>query len=510
VISRKENAVTLGRTICKMKRNLVVSLALFFTGITGSAFGSIINASSCSQTAVQSAINSAAAGDRVMVPAGTCTWTASGGNPSVLINKAITVQGATSCTGTAANLSCTDSTVILDGTGTGDGEIPFLIGVSGVRLTGFSFTGGSGTDYKSTVQTASNTTNWRIDHNHFYPSNGVRGIAAAGFGLIDHNHFVNAGDGVAPVGDDSRDGGMYGNYNWSQPLNPGSVNAIYMEDNKFVYSQVMDGAYDAYSGARLVFRYNYVSGTTIGSHGLDSTDASRSTLLEEIYGNTSSANFWTFWNSRGGVYFIFDNTATNYDTFIDLRNYRQANGFNFGNGNPCDGSNYIDGNTSGGQGYPCRDQVGRGPETAPANDWPAKTSSPVYSEGRNPGYSWNNTLNGKTPTVASNFNISNALNVSMPNIVSQYHIIENRDFFNEVSNFIGTAGVGRGLLSARPSTCSNATYPGPAYWATDTNTLYVCSAANTWSVYYKPYTYPHPLQQSDGPNPPTSVKATVQ
>jgi hypothetical protein len=54
---------------------------------------------------------------------------------------------------------------------------------------------------------------------------------------------------------------------------------------------------------------------------------------------------------------------------------------------------------------------------------------------------------------------------------------------------------------------------GVMYWATDqgswnTSTsnprgvqqsgadgvLYICSATNTWSVYYTPYMYPHPLQ----------------
>ena len=75
----------------------------------------------------------------------------------------------------------------------------------------------------------------------------------------------------------------------------------------------------------------------------------------------------------------------------------------------------------------------------------------------------------------------------------------------EVPSFNGTAGTGTGLLSARPSTCT----PQVAYWATDTNTLYQCSSANTWKSYYTPYQYPHPLQ-GQGPLPPQGLGASVR
>ncbi|MGB9105962.1 MAG: hypothetical protein WCC59_14470, partial [Terriglobales bacterium] len=325
------------------------------------------------------------------------------------------------------------------------------------------------------------------------------------------NLIENANDGVAPTGGSARDTSMAGDYLWSQPLAAGTANAIYMEDNRFVYTSVMDGAFDSYDGAKLVFRYNSVTGTNIGSHGLDSS-GTRSTLLMEIYnnafGNTNSGIYeWV--GSRGGVHYVFNNTVaagTDYspDSAFNLRNYRTDNAFGYGNGAVCGGSNYIDGNASGQHGYPCRDQVGRGPETAPATDWPARTSTAIYSEALMPGYSWSNNFKGAAPTI-SNFQISNAANDGMPNTVSQYQIVNNRDFYNEVASFDGTAGVGSGLLSARPSTCT----PQVAYWARDTNTLYQCSATNTWSAYYTPYTYPHPLQGTTLA-PPTNVSVTVQ
>jgi hypothetical protein len=90
-------------------------------------------------------------------------------------------------------------------------------------------------------------------------------------------------------------------------------------------------------------------------------------------------------------------------------------------------------------------------------------------------------------------------------------IQENRDFYNQKSPFDGTAGVGVGKLSNRPKTCT----PGVAYWATDEGEwdsthdgpdgqLYVCTARKTWTSYYKPYSYPHPLVTG---NPASSANA---
>lgn len=141
--------------------------------------------------------------------------------------------------------------------------------------------------------------------------------------------------------------------------------------------------------------------------------------------------------------------------------------------------------------YPCLDQPGRGAgqyisgggigRPPDANGWLKQVVDPIYA--------WNNRLNG-TPTQA----------------ISHYytHIQANRDYYDWTASFDGTAGVGQGLLSARPASCT----PLVAYWATDTNSLYQCSTKNTWTVYYKPYTYPHPLQGTSAPfaSPSTNTK----
>lgn len=77
------------------------------------------------------------------------------------------------------------------------------------------------------------------------------------------------------------------------------------------------------------------------------------------------------------------------------------------------------------------------------------------------------------------------------------HVLPNKDFYDYNSSFTGASGTGQGLLSARPATCT----PSVGYWATDTTTLYQCTSTNTWTVYYQPFTYPHPLVPQGTPAP---------
>jgi hypothetical protein len=130
------------------------------------------------------------------------------------------------------------------------------------------------------------------------------------------------------------------------------------------------------------------------------------------------------------------------------------------------------------------DQPGRGKGDLLADKDPVATGSWPH-QALEPVYAWGNTYDN-----------SRQLDVG-----SQYPTIqENRDFYNQKTPFDGTVGIGVGKLAERPKTCTS----GVAYWATDQGKwdrthdgpdgqLYLCTAPNTWSLCYKPYTYPHPL-----------------
>lgn len=80
-----------------------------------------------------------------------------------------------------------------------------------------------------------------------------------------------------------------------------------------------------------------------------------------------------------------------------------------------------------------------------------------------------------------------------------------------MTGVVYSSGLGHGLLSYRPTTCTT----GAAYWATDANNangeLYSCTASNTWTAFYTPYTYPHPLDTSTSSSitPPTNLTVTA-
>jgi hypothetical protein len=158
----------------------------------------------------------------------------------------------------------------------------------------------------------------------------------------------------------------------------------------------------------------------------------------------------------------------------------------------------------------CADQGGRGQGNYVSGATPSPASA--LNQALDPIYEWMDTAT----------NLNNGVAAS-----DTGRTIANRDWYNEslgqaaqtspTSPFDGTSGDGHGTLANRPTTCT----PRVGYWATDQGNwnqsgnafgqgeLFVCTATNTWTLYYTPYTYPHPLTQ-DPPtvNPPTNLQAT--
>lgn len=255
------------------------------------ATAATITASSCSQTAVQSAINSAASGDTVNVP-GPCsaTWSAL----SIPNTKGITLAGGnggtTTISGSAALAVSSNATV-------------------STRITGFTFTGiGTPNDGDVSVGGSKSSAPYRIDHNIFTNSGQSVFIAVSGNGpgLIDHNTFTAGGASEVihniAMGPSSTSG-------WSDDVTPGSPNMVYIEDNTFNNSNktYICSAVQSYYGARTVIRRNSAYFCQVDQHGTPGMIGAR---WWEIYENTfypQSLNQCCYADLRAGSGVFFNN-----------------------------------------------------------------------------------------------------------------------------------------------------------------------------------------------------------
>lgn len=371
-----------------IRHTWVVGL-IFGLALAGYARAETISASGVSRDAVVSAISSAVSGDVVDVPAGRARWSS---NITIPDNKRITVQGAGP-----------ESTVI-------EGGGAFTLGLSGSRITGFGFTS-SGADFISVSGTG-----WRVDHCRFENtgSSSARGVWATSYsydpppaGLVDHCEFIYA----KVLSGGSRD--LTGAHIWVEPLGLGTDNAVFIEDCTFRYTG-FGNCVDSNYGGRYVFRYNTVIDAYVEAHSAQGGQEERGTRSWEIYENTfeavNQAIYFPF-RIRGGTGVVFNNTITGRysDQHIGLDNVRSC----WASGG-CDGTNVKDGNTSGIEGYPCRDQIGRSTDEflyRGDGNWPPQELDPAYA--------WGNTNDSGTAEF-----------VSIQCSRSQQHVQEGRDFIN--------------------------------------------------------------------------------
>ncbi len=385
---------------------------------TTSARAATIQAASCSQAAVATAVNSARDGDTVVVPAGSCSWTAN----LTITNKMLTIQGAG-----------IGQTTLIDNVPRVNGQPQMLNWITkdgGLsRITGITFQGGTTPDGFNTgiVDISGVSHQLRIDHCRFVPTQ-TSGLMLEGYlwGVIDHNIFdVSSGTGFGMYIFHNAwnvSGSDFGDASWADDTSMGTNKAMFVEDNTFTNNQSVipqQYAVDGWSGSRVVYRNNTFVNTTWANHGTESSGRWRSQRQYEVYNNTFSLNgnisFPSMVGARGGVGVIFNNTATTsggagIDVLVDLQYYRATGSFDpWGQ---CNGSSVWDGDQQS-NGYPCLDQPGRGKGSLLSNFTPTPTGWPTQIA--EPTYAWNNRVNGTVSNVRSN--------------VPSY-IVEGRDFVN--------------------------------------------------------------------------------
>ncbi len=410
-----------------------------------------ISAASCALSAVSSAISSASMGDTVQVPSGSCTWTS-----GLTITKNISLIGAG--IGNTVITSAYSGKLIVYSPSNNANLF---------RLSGFTFNlNGNHWLELNNNHLYPPINQLRIDHNRVYGSLATRAIIQAYSvrGVIDNNLFESVGQsGIGIWGDYT--GGTQGLWDWQHfpDLACGAAaDNLYVEDNVItVNDAVGDQPFDTERGGRYVFRYNTI--------------------------NVVAGQVWPMWDVHngsqggGGLYANFGSEI--YGNYITAVNSIQV--AQFRSGRNIATHNLVN---NVGAGFAMQNVTGCPP------------TGPYYSQQMlNSTYVWLNRTSSTGSLISA---------YTGPSDCADNRLRENYEWWQDRSPFAGATGIGYGPLASRPATCTT----GVAYWATTqsvsnlsgmvgvnpptpiSGTLYVCTSTNTWTSYYTPWTYPHPLR----------------
>ncbi len=300
-------------TIVGINKKLFFLILSFFIYVNAKT----INVSCCERDSVQAAVNSAANGDTIVIPADTCVW-----DTSVLISKSLSIVG-----------SGYNETQLVPNTSKkmkmGFFQIHGVTDTTNLlRISGFFFNADSNSrKHVIRFYDQPSLKNLRIDNNKFHSSSVC--IYGTVVGVIDHNIFHNNGFGVQ-IGASIR---ALADSSWNN-LSSGTNDALFIEDNTFI----TDNNYESnsimerigsYNGGKLVVRNNIFDGHEFvktgntwlviethgnynaGSGGYYEQNCYRAQSVVEIYNNTIISNRLDFWAKlRGGSNLVWGNNIT--------------------------------------------------------------------------------------------------------------------------------------------------------------------------------------------------------
>ena len=489
-------------------------IILIFFSMVVPSFGKTVTAGSCSLSDVQAAVNAPTTdrGDTISVPAGSCTWTS-----SLSITKSITLQGAgigsTTITG---NIPVTTDPYYGVATSWMIKFSPSSIADDSnvmLRITGFTFD----LNYKNNaihIQNTSTTVDLNkvvIDNNTFSNCRTYRDSTHSAsldktimthgniFGVVHTNTFTGW-VGVFTTGNRYGNGGLTSFT--TEPFSHGSANFMYYEDNTIIYTgtdadQIFGGSW----GGAYVIRYNTIAITQ---------DVYKS--ISDWHGNQPSG---TMYGVRGGE--MYGNKITraagtaNYTRISDMAGGKHLNYYNAITTGASTGlqvrETYIDHVT----GYACPTT------TLYQGNYCSTSGQPQHVEDT---YIWNNRY-GATPETGTRITTASKSTGTDTGIKS---LRQNYEYWlpntNSACDTDGTceSGIGCGAVTPTGSCTTGAAYwktsnsgsctnltnlVGASHSANISGTLYRCYPTNTWTVYYTPYAYPHPLR-SDVPEDTTA------
>jgi hypothetical protein len=498
-------------------KSLFAITFLLFVMLSPFVWADTHTATSCKQEDVQAAINLASPGDTVEVPAGTATWTpiidceTAVGNVKcmLLTTKGIILKGGI---GGA-------TTITLSGAAP-RGAIKFSPDAASLaRNDPFEFTGFTINSNKQAYAEGSLTIypypsmagimdKIKI-HDNIFKNSLSSAISVNGpiYGVAYSNTFISCGGYMNRwMGGDAD--------SWDRvPREYGTNTQFFFEDNVISFEAGTPSGKDAFMTGQgapgLVMRYNTfdLANTTGGElgdiHGLQSMTTAAgftcphgcgysdctptpvgscdpavrscqqwSTIKVELYGNIwtnlPSSGLYLWIVHRGSWLLMFNNTLS-------------------GTGA---------GNTPQYSQYSCDSCISK----------PGYPSMHIQNT-----YIWNNTANGTRKDLTKRLDYCSDCAIGSP-----YTVAENVDYWNYNPNTLnGSTQKGINCGSAAPtSPC----FVGDGYWQTSyspcssppgtmadmktytqAGTFYKCTSPNKWEIYYKPFTYPHPLRGENTP-----------